>query len=134
MSKEWKEPAHIVATQHTYYIEGCPFHTYTFEWEGSKYTTAVVSKLMIDRASLKILPWPVKILGVVDFGREYEVIRKDVGWQLWWILIYTKRRVFNNRPYQHFKWRVLMTLDIWGLAYQPESEMTSWRNIGRKRK
>jgi hypothetical protein len=131
------EDAYIVATQTPHYLNGVRWDSYTFEWKGSKYATAYISYDLYYKAKdtvLKQLPWPVKIMDEVDFGRGMMMVRKDVGWHLWWILVFIKRYAFNNRLYQHFKWRIIMTFEIWGLAYQPEAEITSWRNIGRKRK
>jgi hypothetical protein len=132
----YKEPAYIIITEHRNTLMGATWRDYTFEWSGSKYSPAYFSKIFYDQTKGKFtLPWPVKVIeDNLDFGREVLVVRKDVGLHLWWILVYLKRRIFNNRPYKHFKWRVIMTLDIWGLAWQPEGEVTSWRNIGRKRK
>lgn len=134
----YKEPSYIVATQETHFLNGAQWRTFTFEWQGSKYEPALLSRLLFEitkDTTLKQLPWPVKIIeNNVDFGRSMLVVRKDVGLHLWWILVWLKRVPFNSRLYHHFKWRVIMTFEIWGLAYQPEGELTSWKNIGRKRK
>jgi hypothetical protein len=104
--------------------------TYYFEWEGSKYGEAYCSKEVFN---LLVLPWPVKVIKEADFGRSVVIIRKDVGWHLWWILVASWYKYFRSREYYHFKWRVIKTFEVWNLAYQPEAEILSWRNIGRKR-
>jgi hypothetical protein len=131
MTKEW---ARIESTVN--YITG-PYgeqHRFVdYRWIGSKYAVVYISYDL--NGQIPKLPWPVKIIEEnIDFGRSARIIRKDVGWHLWWILVFLKRKITHNRPYQHFKWRVIMTFDLWGLGYQPEGEVTSWKNIGRKRK
>lgn len=123
--------AQIIITRHK---DGPILYHDTYEWEGSKYATAQISIYAWSKGIGYSIPWPLKILGTTDFMRTYEVIRKDVGWHLWWRLVFLKRKVFNNKYYYHFKWKVIKTLEIWGIGYQPEAEVTLWKNIWRKHK
>jgi hypothetical protein len=122
--------AHIEATRHK---NGAMYYD-TYEWVGSKYGTASISIYMWSKGAMYSMPWPLKIVGTTDFMQSYEVVRKDVGWHLWWRLVFIKHKLLYNKYYYHFKWRVIKTFEIWGIGYQPEAEVTLWRNIWRKRK
>jgi hypothetical protein len=104
----------------------------TYEWVGSKYGRVHINvRFFSERRHL--MPWPLKVTRATDFGMSYEVVRKDVGWHLWWRLVYLHRLMFCNIHWLKFKWKIIKTLEIWGFAYQPEAEVISWKNIGRKR-
>lgn len=125
---------YVAVIQSTSYFNGEPHHDYECKWVGSKYAVVYVSKLLYNSTGLSVYPWPLKILeDDIDFGRSMAVVRKDVGWHLWWLLVSLWYKLFRSRGYRHFKWRIIKTFEIWGLAYQPEAEITSWKNIWRKR-
>lgn len=125
---------HIEVTQITTYFNGEPHYDYEFEWVGSKYAVVEISYFLERQKGLQIYPWPLKVVGELqDFGRTLPVVRKDVGCHVWWLLVSLWYKIFRSRGYYHFKWRIVKTFEIWGLAYQPEAEITRWRNIGRKR-
>ena len=124
---------YIEVTQITTFFNGQPHTEFECKWIGSKYTVVEVSKLLASSQSLSVYPWPLKVIDDnVDFGRSMLVVRKDVGWHIWWLLVALWYKLFRSRGYYNFKWRVLMTLELWGLAYQPEGEIVSWKNIGRR--
>jgi len=131
------ERAIIIGTRH--YQEsplGEPHYFDTYEWQGSKYATAEVSKMVAFGGALRNLsdlPWPVAIVGELFFGDFYEIVRKDVGLHLWWRLVSLWRKVHHAVFYARFKWRVVKTFELWGMGYQPEGETTRYRNIFRKR-
>jgi hypothetical protein len=131
MKEEWP---HIEAYRHTVEPNDIGInYIVTYTWVGSKYATVWVSSDYRTYALPK-LPWPVKVLSKPgdSLNDAYEIVRKDVGWHLWWILVSIHRKLFRSYAYGHFKWRVLKTFEIWGLAYVPEETVLSWRNIGRK--
>lgn len=126
--------SHIKVVQHTTYFDGEPHHGYEIKWIGSKYAVARISNLLYHRVGIAIYPWPLKVIeDSADFGGSVAVVRKDVGWHIWWILVSLWYKLFRSRSYYHFKWRVVRTFEIWGLAYQEDAETVRWRNIGRKR-
>jgi hypothetical protein len=132
MTEEWP---HIEYYQYeTKSWNGESHYDYEFKWIGSKYAVVEIRRIYRQGNDIvDMLPWPVKIIDVVDFDRSYQIVRKDVGFHLWWILVSGYYKIFRHYRYGHFKWRVIKTFEIWGLAYQPEAEITSWRNIGRKK-
>jgi hypothetical protein len=124
-----------ISEEKTSIYDGVINYTYTCKWVGSKYGVAQIPYYKTEQGkNLKMFPWPLKVVGELqDFGRALPVIRKDVGWHLWWILVTIWYKLFRSRWYYWFKTRVIYTFEVWGLGFQPESEMVSWRNIGRKR-
>jgi hypothetical protein len=136
---DYKEPAYIRAsvTYHQMYDGKVYREVHDFEWVGSKYAPAYISSELWARnpSWMKMIPWPLKVISKPgdSFLDSYEVVRKDVGFHLWWIAYYLYHKS-RGRWYYWWKSRVIFTFEVWGLAYQPEAEMLSWKNIGRKRK
>lgn len=129
------EYPYIAVTQITTFFNGKLHYDYEFEWVGSKYAVVEVNYFFVEKLGLNIYPWPLKIIGELqDFGRTLPVVRKDVGWHIWWLLVSLWYKLFRSPGYLHFKWRVVMTFNLWGIGYSPEAEVTSWKNIVRKRK
>lgn len=130
ITEDWPR---IEGTQIVTMFNGMPHYEYECRWIGSKYAIVTVSKLLHNQTGLSIYPWPLKILDEdIDFGRCMSVVRKDVGWHLWWILVSIWYKLFRSRQYGHFKWRVIKTFELWGIGYQPEGEELSWKSIRRK--
>lgn len=133
-----KEPAYIMASQtiHKMYDGRQHREIHDFKWVGSKYAPAYISWDLWERNPewLQLVPWPLKVINKPgnNLLDSYEVVRKDVGLHLWWIIYYLYRKS-KGRWYYWWKVRVIFTFEVWGLAYQPEAEVVSWRNIGRKR-
>jgi hypothetical protein len=65
-----------------------------FKWEGSKYNRQIIHSMVLEK--IKPVPWPIKVLGIEDFGRATIFVRKDVGLHMWWIVAYTWYKCFYN--------------------------------------
>jgi hypothetical protein len=63
-----------------------------FKWEGSKYRPQHIHTLLLKQ--MNPMPWPIRILGIIDFGRHTTFVRKDVGLHLWWIPVLLWYRFF----------------------------------------
>jgi hypothetical protein len=128
-----KEYPHIETTRIETLFNGKTHYDYKFKWVGSKYAVVEANDFLIKKEGLSIYPWPLKIVGELqDFGRTLPVVRKDVGGHAWWLLVSLWYKLFRSRGYRHFKWRVIMTFNLWGLGYQLEGVQLSWKNVWRK--
>jgi hypothetical protein len=117
----------------------------TYKWEGDANLPVIIDRQTlrfelnqsVDEfpKEINFLPWPLKLIDDDDEaywcydGALYS--RTDGLNKLLWLYYWWRTRA---RRYWHpFKYRLLLTLMVWGAAYIPEFERPSWRHIGRKR-
>ena len=98
-----------------------------YEWIGK-------SPLALVRGDVDIseLPWPMRELGK-DFDPLYPrlMIRTD---RFWWLAQWQYRLIIALCRIAHvMKYRIIATLEIWGLAHTPEWCVRSWSHIGKRR-
>jgi hypothetical protein len=120
--------AEILATRHQ--TEVFPQHSWaTFEWEGSKYEPAWID-LRVFNCNKEEFPWPLAVIETIDWDRSALVMRKDVGWNLWWRLVKAKKIL--GHKFIGIKAKIVLTAMVWGLANWPEGTVVSWKYMFKK--
>jgi len=103
---------------------------YEYEWEGNKSGLVRINWEFLCRHPFRSLPW--KFMIVEENPGYYICIRHDVFSGRVKGLYY---RFFNflKRKFRVIYYRIILTLEVWGLAYSEDGGIPSWRDIGRKR-
>jgi hypothetical protein len=109
-------------------------HYLSYEWKGKPTQLVRISRKAIDFGELDIdkIPWP---LAQVDEDYQWGITyyaRKDAWFGLYrWLVVF---RYFLRRKVELIYYRLLLTAMVWGLAWIPQSEIPTWRHLGRRRK
>jgi hypothetical protein len=124
-----KETAQIVGHQRVNPLTGDTWVEY--EWVGSPSGIASVNWIHLD-PRYRTLPWPLEVLGE-DWTRcKIFVCRKDVA--IGYIANRAIAAADRMRVRSLWVWsRLILTLQVWGLAYVPPGSMPSRQHIGKKR-
>lgn len=99
----------------------------TYEWLGKKTDQIFIHGE--DNYNLKNLPWKFVEIKTDIWKNGIYYMRKDamlpIGWLIW---LFVRLSNFWNG----FSAKMIMTLNVWGLAYTDVGCIPSWKDIGKK--
>jgi len=120
------EYAQIIGTRHS-----LPFgrHYVTYEWLG-KPTMPVQIAFGYEDEILGHLPWSLKEVQKDYCHLTTIYVRKDGALAI--MAAFTAAKYWLRCRFIKIYHRLIITAMVWGLAYVPEAEVPSWKDIGRK--
>ncbi len=105
----------------------------TYEWKGPARGKVIITSdlLVAEPTLLDELPWLLMKIADNPLSDTAWYVRRDVYGGLWWRLVAFAMWLHQAR--RPLSVRIILTLHIWGLAYCPEGEPVSWKQVGKRR-
>lgn len=115
--------AHVI--QHTHVIDAKKNIYYTtYEWVGKRHWHVRIS--LRDKDSL---PFPLIMIEPMDPLSLYGTFIRTDTLTWWWTWAVAKLTAL----WMPIKYRIIMTLEVWGLAHIDFGDIPDWKHVGRKR-
>ena len=114
------------------YHELQPFgHYYTYKWIGKRSQPALIDRAYLESKDSVDIPWKFILIEYRFNSGHWLVIRRDALFPFGFLVI---ARMKIQKAWLWFKYRIIITANVWGLAYTRQGNIPSWRDFRKERK
>jgi len=114
------------------YHELEPFghHYYTYKWIGKKNQPILLGIELLESKDTQDIPWKFLLIEHRIESGQWLAIRRDAILPFGWLFVV---KVKCHKYWSWFKYRLIITANVWGLAHTRQGNVPSWKDFRRKK-